>query len=78
MADLKETQVEELKGMLTKNIITEMESQGLSQAEVGRMIGMDRKNVNKTLRGKERSISLNQLVRIANGIGLTIKMIIKK
>lgn len=77
MTDLSETQVPELKEKLTQAILKEMEKQNLSQGEVGRIIGMDRKNVNKTLRGTERAISLNQLVRIANGIGLNIKMIIK-
>jgi predicted XRE-type DNA-binding protein len=78
MTDLSETQVPEIKEKLTQAIIKEMEKQGLSQAEVGRLIGMDRKNVNKTLRGTEKAISINQLVRIANGIGLNIKLVIKR
>ncbi len=78
MTDLRETQVPEIKEKLTQAILKEMETQGLSQAEVGRLIGMDRKNVNKTLRGTERAISINQLVRIANGIGLDINLVIKR
>ena len=78
MVDWEETEVPKLKEQLTTKILAEMEKQGLSQGEVGRLIGMDRKNVNKTLRGTERGVSINQLVRIANGIGLKIDMIIKR
>ncbi len=78
MVDWEETEVPKLKEQLTTKILAEMEKQGLSQGEVGRLIGMDRKNVNKTLRGTERGVSINQLVRIANGIGLKVDMIIKR
>jgi len=78
VVDWEETEVPKLKEQLTTKILAEMEKQGLSQGEVGRLIGMDRKNVNKTLRGTERGVSINQLVRIANGIGLKIDMIIKR
>lgn len=78
VVDWDETQVPELKEQLIMAIEKKMEKEGLSQGEVGRIIGMDRKNVNKTLRGTERGVSINQLIRIANGIGLNIEMIIKK
>lgn len=78
MVDLSDTQVPELKGDLTGKILKEMRRQELSQADVGKLVGMDRPNVNKTLRGTERGISLDQLVRIANGIGLKIKLVVKK
>lgn len=77
MVDWDETDVPEIKEKLIKKILSEMDNQNLSQGEVGRMIGMDRKNVNKTLRGTERGVSINQLIRIANGIGLKIDLIIK-
>jgi predicted XRE-type DNA-binding protein len=77
VVDWDETQVPELKEQLVMAIEKKMEKEGLSQGEVGRIIGMDRKNVNKTLRGTERGVSINQLIRIANGIGLNIEMIIK-
>ena len=78
VVDWEETEVPKLKEQLITKILSEMEKQGLSQGEVGRLIGMDRKNVNKTLRGTERGVSINQLVRIANGIGLKVDMIIKR
>ena len=78
MVDWKKTEVPRLKEQIIEKILAEMEKQGLSQGEVGRLIGMDRKNVNKTLRGTERGVSLNQLIRIANGIGLKVEMIIKR
>ena len=55
-----------------------MDRKELSQGEVARMIGLDRRNVNKILRGTERGVSIDQLVRIANGIGLDVDVIIKR
>ncbi|MCB9061368.1 MAG: XRE family transcriptional regulator [Halobacteriovoraceae bacterium] len=68
----------QLKEKLTLAILKEMEKQNLSQGEVARMIGLDRRNVNKILRGTERGVSIDQLVRIANGIGLDVDVIIKR
>ena len=78
MADLSDTQVPEFKEKLNGTILKEMKRRGLSQGAVGRMIGMDRKNVNKTLRGTQKYISLSQLIRIANGIGLNLNLIVKR
>ncbi|MCH2534421.1 MAG: helix-turn-helix domain-containing protein [Bdellovibrionales bacterium] len=55
-----------------------MKTKEISQGEVARIIGMDRRNVNKTLRGTERGVSIEQLIRIANGIGLDVDVIIKR
>lgn len=77
-ADLSKTQVPEFREKLNEAILKEMKRQGLSQGAVGRIIGMDRRNVNKTLRGPQGGISLSQLIRIANGIGLNINLIIKR
>lgn len=74
---MSDTQVPQLKEKLTLAILKDMEKKGLSQGEVARMIGLDRRNVNKILRGTERGVSIDQLVRIANGIGLNIELIIK-
>lgn len=78
MADLSDTQVPEFKEKLNGEILKEMKRRGLSQGAVGRMIGMDRKNVNKTLRGTQKYISLSQLIRIANGIGLNLNLTVKR
>lgn len=78
VVDLNDTQVPELKEKLIEEILKEMKGQGLSQNDVGKLVGMDRRNVNKTLRGTEKGIALNQLVRIANGIGLRVDLIVKK
>ena len=77
VVDWDKTQVSELKDLLIEEIEKQMKRNKLSQGGVGRLVGMDRKNVNKTLRGTERGVSLDQLIRIANGIGLNVKMIIK-
>lgn len=78
MDELEETQVKKLKIKLLNSIEKEMERKELSQGEVARMIGLDRRNVNKILRGTERGVSIDQLVRIANGIGLDVDVIIKR
>ncbi len=70
--------VTQLKEKLIFAIEREMDRKELSQGEVARMIGLDRRNVNKILRGTERGVSIDQLVRIANGIGLDVDVIIKR
>jgi predicted XRE-type DNA-binding protein len=67
-----------IKEKILNAISKEMEKKELSQGEVARMIGLDRRNVNKILRGTERGVSIDQLVRIANGIGLDVDVIIKR
>ena len=67
-----------IKSKILASIEKEMERKNLSQGEVARMIGLDRRNVNKILRGTERGVSIDQLVRIANGIGLDVDVIIKR
>lgn len=69
---------EQIKQKILFSIEKEMERKVLSQGEVARMIGLDRRNVNKILRGTERGVSIDQLVRIANGIGLDVDVIIKR
>lgn len=69
---------EQIKQKILNSIEKEMERKELSQGEVARMIGLDRRNVNKILRGTERGVSIDQLVRIANGIGLDVDVIIKR
>lgn len=78
MSDFSDTQIPHLKEKITLAILNAMDKQGLSQGEVARMIGLDRRNVNKILRGTERGVSIDQLVRIANGIGLDVDVIIKR
>ena len=77
LVDLSNTQVPKIKDKLTKAILSEMKKKEMSQGEVAKLTGMDRRNVNKTLRGTERGISINQLIRIANAIGLKVELIVK-
>lgn len=72
------TNTMQIKEKLILAIEKEMVKRDLSQGEVARMIGLDRRNVNKILRGTERGVSIDQLVRIANGIGLDVDVIIKR
>lgn len=78
MANHPETQVPDIKEKLTAAILKEMNQRGLSQGDVALMVGLDRRNVNKILRGTERGVSIDQLVRIANGINLNVDVLIKK
>jgi predicted XRE-type DNA-binding protein len=78
MVDLSETQVPNIKEKIIAAILKEMAKKSLSQGEVARMIGLDRRNVNKILRGTAGVVSIDQFVRIANGIGLDVDVIIKR
>ena len=78
MVDLSHTQVPKLKEKLLKSISSYMKEKGLSQGAVGRLTGLDRRNVNEILCKKVKGISLDRLIRIANGIGLKVELIIKK
>lgn len=78
MTNIDETQVPELKQKLTDEINKEIEKQNLSQSQVGELAGMSRVNVNKLLRGTEKSVALNQLVKVANALGIKIELIFKR
>lgn len=78
MTDITETQVPELKERIIKEINKEIKKQSLSQSQVGELAGMSRVNVNKLLRGTEKSVALNQLVKVANALGIKIDLIFKR
>jgi len=78
MTNIDETQVPELKQKLMDEINKEIEKRNLSQSQVGELAGMRRVNVNKLLRGTEKSIALNQLVKVANALGIKIELIFKR
>jgi predicted XRE-type DNA-binding protein len=78
MTEINDTQVPELKKKLTDEINKEIEKKGLSQSQVGELAGMSRVNVNKLLRGTEKSVALNQLVKVANSLGIEIELIFKR
>ena len=78
MVNYENTQIEEIKEQLAEAIRKEIKRQGLSQSQVGKKAGMGRENINKTILGTEKGISINQLVRIANAIDLDIRLIIKR
>lgn len=71
-------QVEELKNKIIKEIMKEIEKKELSQSQVGELAGMSRVNINKLLRGTEKSVALNQLVKVANALGIKIDLIFKR
>jgi predicted XRE-type DNA-binding protein len=71
--DLSQTQVPGLKKKLLTEIKKEMKSSDISQGEIGRRLDMPRNNVNMVMRGKTVS-TLDQLIRIANSIGLYVDL----
>lgn len=75
---MKDSQINELKEKITNEINKEIEKQNLSQSQVGELAGMSRVNVNKLLRGTEKSVALNQLVKVANSLGIKIELIFKR
>ena len=72
------TNSEAVKQKILNAIEVEMKKKSLSQGDVAKLVGLDRRNINKTLRGTERGVSIEQLIRIANGIGLKVDVIIKE
>lgn len=78
MTEINETQVPELKEKLIKEIEKEITKKGLSQAQVGELAGMSRVNINKLLRGTEKSVALNQLVKVANSLDIEIDLVFKR
>ena len=75
---METTQINELKEKIIIEINNEIEKKGLSQSQVGELAGMSRVNVNKLLRGTEKSVALNQLVKVANSLGIEIELIFKR
>ena len=73
-----QTQVVKIKERLRKGILKSIKEQGLSQGDVGKLIGMARNNVNTVLRGTEKRVSIDQFIRIANGIGIKIDLIMRE
>ena len=71
--DLSDTQVPKLKQQLLAQILKEMKISGISQGEIGRRLDLQRTNVNMALKMKTKP-KLDQLVRIANCIGLRIEL----
>lgn len=67
----------DIKEKLTSKILEVMEKKKLTQAKVADLVGLDSKNLNKILRGTERGISIEQLIRVANSISLKVDVIIR-
>ena len=67
-----------IKEKLTSKILEVMEKKKLSQVKVADLVGLDVRNLNKVLRGTERGISIEQLIRVANSISLEVDITIRK
>ena len=68
----------ELKREILDKIEAEMKKTGMSQAELGRMVGVERTDINKYLRGSNTAISLERLIEMAEAVGLEVKVTIKR
>lgn len=66
-----------IKEKLTSKILEVMEKKKLTQTKVADLVGLDIRNLNKILRGTERGISIEQLIRVANSISLKVNIIIR-
>ncbi len=69
--------IERIKSDLMERIEKEMERAGVSQGEVARRTGLLRTNVN-LLMNKKLPASIEMLVRIAEAVGLTVELKIKR
>ena len=67
----------DIKEKLTSKILEVMKKKKLTQAKVAELVRLDSKNLNKILRGTERGISIEQLIRVANSINLKVDVIIR-
>ena len=67
-----------IKEKLTSKILEVMEKKKLSQTKVADLVCLDIRNLNKILRGTERGISIEQLIRVANSISLEVDITIRK
>lgn len=77
MKDLGWTDVPDIQDKLIELIEKELERKQMSQADLGKIVGMTRVNVNKSLRKTQRGMTIDQLVRLANGVGLDVDIVVK-
>ena len=76
--DLEEfTRTAKLKEELLVALEKEMAIKNISQGEVARRIGALRRNINQIM-GRKKNVTLDFLVKMAESIGLNVKMRIKK
>ena len=54
-----------------KRLADEMKKKGLSQASLGRLAGIKRQTINAWLRGRKGEIEGDNLVQVANALGVT-------
>jgi len=77
MKDLDWTDVPDIQDKLIELIERELKRKQMSQADLGEIVGMTRVNVNKSLRKTHRGMTIDQLVRLANGVGLDVDVVVK-
>ena len=70
--------IEHLKEVILHAINKEVGKRKLSQSAFGRLCGLDRVLVNKALRGTERYVGFQKLVRMANALDLEVNIKVSK
>lgn len=68
----------ELKRKILDKIESEMKKISMSQAEMGRILGVERTDINRYLRGTNTSVSFERLIEMAETVDLEIDVSIKK
>jgi len=66
------------KQKIINEIRKEMDKRGMSQSELGQEIGMDRRNVNRTLNDCGKTASLEKLIEMASALKLKVSIKIEK
>jgi predicted XRE-type DNA-binding protein len=66
------------KAKLIKEIITQVEQNGFTHAEVAEMAGVARSTVTGIISGSLQKVSLDRLVRILSAMGFIVDFKIKK
>ena len=70
--------VDVLKDKIIAAIEDEIERRGMSQTELGKLVGMTRTNVNGVLRGTGKAVSFKRLIEMADVLGLEVDVKIRR
>jgi predicted XRE-type DNA-binding protein len=75
-ADLGHPDAEEMsvKSQLTHIIQKEIEQRNITQAEAGKIIGIDQSDVSRLLKGRLRMFSIERLFQFLNRLGYTVEL----
>lgn len=69
--------VEKIKNQLRQEIINSLNEMGFSQGDLAKILGIDRRAVNKYLNAGFKSTSINKLLEMLEALGVDVELRIK-